>query len=58
MCVDETLPVLCKLIECAWFSRVQRILADKEKLPAGLVRPTEGTLTWILDTAAAEHVKE
>lgn len=35
---------------------VKRILVDKEPLPAGMVRPTDGTLTWILDEAAAAFV--
>lgn len=35
---------------------VKRILGDGEQLPAGLVRPTNGTLTWILDEAAAAFV--
>lgn len=35
---------------------LRRIHANGERLPAGLVQPTEGTLTWIVDEAAGEFL--
>jgi 6-phosphogluconolactonase/glucosamine-6-phosphate isomerase/deaminase len=32
---------------------VKAILRDGAMLPAGMVRPTDGTLTWMVDRAAA-----
>ncbi|XP_067001153.2 6-phosphogluconolactonase [Anabrus simplex] len=37
---------------------VKRILKDKEPLPAGRVKPTDGKLYWILDSGAAKHIKD
>lgn len=37
---------------------VKRILKDKEDLPAGLVKPENGNLYWIIDEAAAALIKE
>lgn len=35
----------------------QRILVDHEELPAGLVKPIDGKLTWIVDEAAGIYIK-
>lgn len=35
---------------------VKRVLKDKEPLPAGRVKPTDGKLYWILDSGAATHI--
>ncbi|XP_049881370.1 6-phosphogluconolactonase isoform X2 [Pectinophora gossypiella] len=35
---------------------VKRILKDKEDLPAGRVKPENGSLYWIVDEAAAAHL--
>jgi hypothetical protein len=32
------------------------MLVDKEELPAFLVNPTDGEVTWLLDEASAQHV--
>lgn len=37
---------------------VKRILKDNEPLPAGRVKPTDGTLHWILDSEAGIHLKD
>jgi hypothetical protein len=37
---------------------LQRILVDNEALPAGRVQPTDGELIWMLDQAAAAHIKQ
>ena len=31
---------------------MKRLLADKEPLPAALVRPSQGEVVWILDSGA------
>jgi hypothetical protein len=36
----------------------QRILKNNEPLPAGRVKPTDGTLHWILDSEAGVHLKD
>lgn len=40
---------------CFCFS--QRILKDKEDLPAAKIQPTNGSLYWILDQDAAKFIK-
>ncbi|XP_013186356.1 6-phosphogluconolactonase [Amyelois transitella] len=35
---------------------VKRIIKDKEDLPAGRVKPTSGSLYWIVDDAAATYL--
>lgn len=35
---------------------VKRVLVDKEDLPAGKVKPSNGELYWILDAAAGIHL--
>ncbi|CAK1547817.1 unnamed protein product [Leptosia nina] len=35
---------------------IKRILKDKEDLPAARVKPTHGSVYWIVDAAAAQHL--
>jgi len=64
--ITMTLPVVLNT-RCAIFAAcgeskadiVQRILTDKERprLPAGMVRPQDGLLYWLLDSAAASSLQ-
>lgn len=57
--VTLTLPVV-NSASCCVFAAVgeskaammKRLLADKEPLPAALVRPSQGEVVWILDSGA------
>lgn len=35
---------------------IREILKDKKPLPAGLVKPTNGSLIWLLDKAAGSEL--
>lgn len=39
------------------FNILQRVLQDKENLPAARVQPHNGELYWILDEGAAKFVE-